>query len=546
MKIMISQLNPKIGDLDGNTRKIIECISRARGQGVDLVLFPELSICGYAPEDLLLHNSFIDGMQQHLEQIIKASKSIAVVVGLARRNLFHGEKSLFNSVAVIEDGHLIGFQDKWLLPTYDVFNERRYFEPGFETRIWTIKGKKVGIVICEDIWQHSGYVDLTSYPRDPIEELVKLKPDVLLNASASPYQIYKPDKRVIVCKKAAQTLSCPVLLCCQVGANDQIVFDGYSVYIDKKGDLAGLGKGFEEDEMIVDIDQETTSCPLIYDPMGSLYEALKLGVKDYFKKSNFEKACLGISGGVDSALVAHIAKDALGAQNVLGIFMPSKYTSKENYEDSKKLCENLGIDYITVPIDDQVEAFSKALKPAFKSKPEDVTEENIQARVRGIILMALSNKHGYIVLSTGNKSETAMGYCTLYGDMCGGLGVIGDVVKTQVYELVNYLNSKAGYDVVPRRIIEKEPSAELRPNQKDSDSLPDYKIVDQVLQGYVEDYLRVDNIAQKYVIPVEVVLNLVRKIHQAEYKRRQGPPIIRVSKKSFGVGRHYPIVQGWM
>lgn len=264
------------------------------------------------------------------------------------------------------------------------------------------------------------------------------------------------------------------------------------------------------------------------------------------KNPILKKHALGFQGGLIQALVAHIAKDALGAQNVLGIFMPSKYTSKENYEDSKKLCENLGIDYITVPIDDQVEAFSKALKPAFKSKPEDVTEENIQARVRGIILMALSNKHGYIVLSTGNKSETAMGYCTLYGDMCGGLGVIGDVVKTQVYELVNYLNSKAGYDVVPRRIIEKEPSAELRPNQKDSDSLPDYKIVDQVLQGYVEDYLRVDNIAQKYVIPVEVVLNLVRKIHQAEYKRRQGPPIIRVSKKSFGVGRHYPIVQGWM
>ena len=542
----MSQLNPKIGDLDGNTRKIIETIKNARAKGVELVLFPELTICGYAPEDLLLHNAIIDGMQQHLEQIIKASKNIAVVVGLARRNLFVGEKSLFNSVAVIENGQLLGFQDKWLLPTYDVFNERRYFEPGQETKLWEIKGKRIGIVICEDIWQHAGYVDLTSYPRDPIEELAKLKPDILLNSSASPYQLQKPDVRVTVCKKASNTLKCPVFLCCQVGANDQIVFDGYSVYVDKKGNLAGLCKGFEEDELLVDTDQDINSCPLIYDPIGSLYEALKLGVKDYFKKSGFEKACFGISGGIDSALVAHLAKDALGAENVLGVFMPSKYTSDHSREDAYKVCENLGIRCITISIDDPVDAFLRGLTPHFENKKEDVTEENLQSRARGVILMALSNKHGYIVLSTGNKSETAMGYCTLYGDMCGGLGVIGDVVKTQVYQLAYYLNEKAGYDVIPQRIIDKPPSAELKPGQIDLDSLPDYQIVDHVLQGYVEDYLRVDNIAEKYKIAPEIVLNLVRKIHQAEYKRRQGPPVIRVSKKSFGVGRHYPIVQGWM
>lgn len=542
----MSQLNPKIGDLDGNTRKIIETIKNARAKGVELVLFPELTICGYAPEDLLLHNAIIDGMQQHLEQIIKASKNIAVVVGLARRNLFVGEKGLFNSVAVIENGQLLGFQDKWLLPTYDVFNERRYFEPGQETRLWEIKGKRIGIVICEDIWQHAGYVDLTSYPRDPIEELAKLKPDILLNSSASPYQLQKPDVRVTVCKKASNTLKCPVFLCCQVGANDQIVFDGYSVYVDKKGNLAGLCKGFEEDELLVDTDQDTNSCPLIYDPIGSLYEALKLGIKDYFKKSGFEKACFGVSGGIDSALVAHLAKDALGAENVLGVFMPSKYTSEHSREDAYKVCDNLGIRCITISIDDPVDSFLRGLTPHFENKKEDVTEENLQSRARGVILMALSNKHGYIVLSTGNKSETAMGYCTLYGDMCGGLGVIGDVVKTQVYQLAYYLNEKAGYDVIPQRIIDKPPSAELKPGQIDLDSLPDYQIVDHVLQGYVEDYLRVDNIAEKYKIAPEIVLNLVRKIHQAEYKRRQGPPVIRVSKKSFGVGRHYPIVQGWM
>lgn len=543
---MVSQLNPKIGDLDGNTRKIIESIQRSREKGADLVLFPELTICGYAPEDLLLHNSFIDGMQQRLEQIIKASKNIAVIVGCARRNLFVGEKGLFNSAAVIQNGHLLGFQDKWLLPTYDVFNERRYFEPGHETKLWTIKGKKVGIVICEDIWQHAGYVDLTSYPRDPIEELAKLSPDVLVNLSASPYQLHKPDVRVKVCQKAAATLKCPVLLCCQVGANDQIVFDGYSVYVDKQGQLAGLGKGFEEDEMLVDLNEKKILPPTHHDPMESLYNALKLGLKDYFKKSGFEKACFGISGGVDSALVAHLAKDALGEKNVHAVFMPSKYTSKESKEDAEKVCKNLSIELTTIPIDDEVEAFIKHLRPHFKGMKEDVTEENIQSRVRGVILMALSNKLGYIVLSTGNKSETAMGYCTLYGDMCGGLGVIGDVVKTQVYQLVKYLNKKAGYDVIPQRILDKPPSAELKPGQIDLDSLPEYEIVDHVLQGYVEDYLRVDNIAQKFQIPTEVVLNLVRKIHQAEYKRRQGPPIIRISKKSFGVGRHYPIVQGWM
>jgi NAD+ synthase (glutamine-hydrolysing) len=447
---------------------------------------------------------------------------------------------------VIHNAHLLGFQDKWLLPTYDVFNERRYFEPGQETRVWEIKGKKVGIVICEDIWQHAGYVDLTSYPRDPIEELAKLKPDVLLNASASPFQLQKPDIRVKVCKKAHMTLQCPVILCCQVGANDQIVFDGYSVYVDKHGELAGLGKGFEEEEMLIDIDKQVPPVSITEDPIASLYEALKLGLKDYFKKSGFEKACFGISGGVDSALVAHLAKDALGPENVLGVFMPSKVTSKESEEDALKVCNNLGIRCITISIEPTVNTLLTDLTPYFEGKPQDVTEENIQSRARGIILMALSNKHGYIVLSTGNKSETAMGYCTLYGDMCGGLGVIGDVVKMQVYQLVRYLNQKTSFDIIPQRIIDKPPSAELKPGQIDLDALPDYQIVDHVLQGYVEDYLRVDNIAEKYKIPVEIVLNLVRKIHQAEYKRRQGPPIIRVSKKSFGVGRHYPIVQGWM
>lgn len=546
MKILAAQINPKIGDLDGNTKKIIDVIHEAKSKEMDVVLFPELSICGYPPEDLLLHDSFIDGMQQHLEQIIRASSGIAVVVGLVRRNLFSGEKDLFNSVAVIENGYLLGFQDKWLLPTYDVFNERRYFEPGSEMRIWTLAKKRVGIIICEDIWQHAGYVDLSHYPRDPVQELEKFEPEILLNASASPYQFQKPDVRIKVCQKASRTLNCPVVLCCQVGANDQLIFDGYSVYVDKNHNLCRLGKSCEEDLMYIDTEGGTCSLPFEYDILSDLYQALVLGVRDYFRKQNFAKACLGLSGGIDSALVACLAKDALGPENVIGISMPSKYTSETSLADAKQLAENLNINYLEIPIDHPFNVFKEILHPYFEGKKEDVTEENIQARIRSIYLMSFSNKHGYIVLSTGNKSELALGYCTLYGDMSGGLGVIGDVVKTKVYDLVRWYNQKQGRDVVPVSIIDKAPSAELKPNQKDLDSLPDYQIVDHVLEGYVEDCLRVDNIAKKFNIPIEIVLNLVGRIHRAEYKRRQGPPILRVSKKSFGVGRHYPIVQGWM
>ncbi len=546
MKILAAQINPTIGDLDGNTRKIIDVIKEAKSKKVDIVLFPELTICGYAPEDLVLHNSFIDGMQQRLEQIIRASSGIAVVVGLVRRNLFSGEKDLFNSVAVIDNGTLLGFQDKWLLPTYDVFNERRYFEPGQDTRVWALAGKRVGIIICEDIWQHAGYVDLTNYPRDPVQELEKYHPDILLNASASPYQFQKPDVRIKVCQKASKTLKCPVVLCCQVGANDQIIFDGYSIYVDKNQNLCKLGKACEEDLMYIDTEAGSCNVPFEYDVLGDLYKALVLGVRDYFHKQEFTKACLGLSGGIDSALVACIAKDALGAENVLGISMPSQFTSEQSKEDAKNLATNLGIDFIELPIERTFESMKKTLNPYFEGKEEDVTEENMQARIRSVFIMAFSNKHGYIVLSSGNKSETAMGYCTLYGDMSGGLGVIGDVVKTRVYDLCRWYNKKHKKDVIPSTVIEKAPSAELRPDQKDLDSLPDYQIVDHVLEGYVEDYLRVDNIAEKYKIPIETVLNLVRKIHQAEYKRRQGAPVLRVSKKSFGIGRQYPIVQKWM
>lgn len=546
MKILVAQLNPTVGDLDKNTQKILEAMDHGRKVGADIVLCPELSICGYPPEDLVYHRSFIDSMELHLERIAKASKDITVLVGLARRAVLEGEKHLHNSAAIISNGHLLGFQDKWLLPTYDVFDERRYFEPGQSTRVWEIGGKRIGVIICEDIWQHAGYVDYTRYERDPVLALQPLKPDVLLNLSASPYQFQKPDIRVDVCAKAAKTLGCPVILCCQVGANGQIIFDGYSVHVNEEGKLCHLGKGFVEDKMLVDLDADICPCPFKYDTMGSLVEALELGVKDYFAKFGFSKACLGLSGGIDSALVAYIAAKALGKENVLGISMPSRYTREGSRNDAKELAEKLGIQYKEIPIEGPFNEFLNLLQPHFEGKESDIAEENLQARIRGIILMAMSNKHGYIVLSTGNKSEVALGYATLYGDMCGGLGVIADVTKTKVYDLCRYINRAEGKEVILESIIERAPSAELRPDQIDLDSLPEYGVIDNVLEGYVENYLSIDEISEKYGIGQEQVLDLVQRIHAAEYKRRQGPPILRVSKKSFGVGRRYPIVQNWL
>lgn len=544
MRVVVAQLNPIVGDLEGNTQKIIQAIERAREREADIILFPELTLCGYPPEDLLLHPSFIDAQQRYLEMIIRASARLMVVVGIVRRNTSQGEKPIFNSAAVIQDGVLIGYEDKRLLPTYDVFDERRYFEPGTQTRLFEWKGKKIGILICEDIWQHAGYVGYTRYARDPVLDLEPLKPDLVLNCSASPYQFQKPDVRVKVCVKCAKTLHCPVILCAQVGGNDQLVFDGYSVCVDEEGNLRQIAKGFEEDEMIVDLDAEVCPCPFEYDPMKDLYNALVLGVRDYFHKSGFRKGCLGLSGGIDSALVACIAVDALGKENVLAITMPSRYSSPGSIADSKTLAANLDIELIEIPIEGPFKSFLDLLEPHFKGKGPDITEENMQARIRGMILMAISNKFGHIVMSTGNKSEMGMGYSTLYGDMCGGLSVISDVTKQQVYALCRWLNRDK--EIIPQSIIDKPPSAELKPGQKDSDSLPDYAIVDKVLQSYVEEYLSPEEIASKHNLPVEVVIDLVRRIHRAEYKRRQAAPGIRVSKKAFRVGRRYPIVQGWM
>jgi NAD+ synthase (glutamine-hydrolysing) len=544
MRILAAQLNPTIGDLQHNTQKIIEVLAEARAKGCDLVLFPEMSLCGYPPEDLLFHSTFIDEMEHCLDKVIEACTDISAIVGLVRRNPQKGERALLNSAAVIQNGKLLGFHDKWLLPTYDVFDERRYFQPGSSLQVWNIGGKRVGLLICEDIWGHAGYTDVANYPCDPVQSLQPLKPDILLNMSASPYQFQKLDTRLIVCKKAAQTLSCPVLLCCQVGGNDQLIFDGYSILVDKEGELRSLAKGFEEDLMLVDLDRLPPVVKWQEEALCDLYHALVLGVRDYFHKSHFCKGCLGISGGIDSALVACIAVDALGKENVTGICMPSQYTSSSSIVDAKELAHNLGIHYREISIEEPFESFLELLLPHFEGLPPDITEENMQARIRGLMLMALSNKLGCIVLSTGNKSEMAMGYCTLYGDTCGGLSVISDVTKMQVYALAKWINRKG--EIIPQSTIDKAPSAELRPNQKDSDSLPDYSVIDAVLQGYVEELLSPEEIAQKEGLSLNLVFDLIHRIHRAEYKRRQAPPGIRVSKKAFRVGRRYPIVQRWM
>lgn len=532
MKVVVAQVNPIIGDLEGNTQKILQDIDRARARNPDIILFPELTICGYAPSDLLYHNDFIDAMKECLDRIVKATANVTVVVGLVRHSQVKGGKPLYNSAAIISDGRILGYYDKRLLPTYDVFNERRYFEPGKEAKTWEIKGKKVGVIICEDIWEHSGYTD-TSYTCDPVADLVDAKLDLLLNLSASPYQLQKPDVRVAVCAKAARSLQCPVILCCQVGGNDDLIFDGYSVAVDRHGDLDQLGRGFEEDLFGVDLEAPTCHVSFHYDQTKDLFRALVLGVRDYFGKQGFTKGCLGLSGGIDSALVACIATEALGSRNVLAINMPSRYSTKETISDAELLAQNLGIQYKQIPIEKPFEDYLALLEPHFEGRPADVTEENIQARIRGIILMALSNKLDYIVLSTGNKSELGLGYCTLYGDMAGGLAVISDVLKTQVYDLCRWINRKK--EIIPADTIERPPSAELRPDQKDLDSIPDYGIVDVVLKAYVEDYKSAEEIASQYPIPIEQINDLIRRLHRAEFKRRQAPIGIRVSKKAFSV-----------
>lgn len=542
MKIELYQMNPIVGDLKGNTDKILSAIKDALKNGIRMIVFPELALTGYPPEDLLLLPDFISAIPIFLDKIIQASKDIAVLVGLPRVNESKRGKSLYNSAAIIDNRTLLGFHDKILLPTYDVFDERRYFEPGEQCGIWQIDSLKVAVAICEDLWEHSGLLGMT-YRRDPIQELTTYSPDLLVNLSSSPYSLKKLHSRINTCLSSAKTLDCPILYCNQVGANDSLIYDGYSLHVSPKG-LLQLGKGFEEDKLLVDLSQSLEPIHFQQNEVKDLYNALVLGTKDYLKKLNIRKACLGLSGGIDSAVVACIAAEAIGPENVTALIMPSRYSAKESMRDAELLAKNLGINREQFSIEQPFCAYLDLLAPFLKEKGEDVTEENIQARIRGMILMAFSNKFGCILLNTGNKSELAAGYATLYGDMCGGLSVIGDLLKRQVYQIAHWINRQK--EIIPEHTIKREPSAELKANQRDSDTLPPYEILDNVVQAYVEESKSHLDIVEKFNYPEDIVEKIIRMIHRNEYKRRQAAPALRISEKAFSAGHRFPIVQKWV
>ncbi|NGX61973.1 MAG: Glutamine-dependent NAD(+) synthetase [Chlamydiae bacterium] len=541
MRVALGQINPIVGGIEYNKEKILKFLGVAKEKGAELVVFPEMALCGYPPEDLLLLPRFVDALNEALDEIRKQTKGIAVVIGTVRENLHGGEKGLYNTAAILQEGELVGFQDKTLLPDYDVFSERRYFEPATRIDVWSLLGKRVAVTICEDIWQHAGVVEYATYPRDPVTDIEPQAPDLLLNLSASPFHMQRQDTRLLVLEKCAQTLKCPIAFCNQVGGNDSLIFDGSSCVVNGKSSL--FGKSFQEDMLFFDLESLPATVKRERDPISDLYHALCLGVRDYFHKQGFQKACFGLSGGIDSAVVACIAARALGKENLLTFALPSRYSSKESVVDAKRLARRLEISLEEISIEGPFQAFLDLLEPHFEQMPAGVTEENLQARIRAVILMAFSNKFGHLLLGTGNKSEMAVGYSTLYGDMCGGLGVLSDVTKGQVYALARFINRSE--EIIPKEILEKAPSAELRPNQKDSDALPPYEVLDIVLQEYVEEHLSPEKVASKHGLDLLLVKELVHKIHENEYKRQQAPPGLRVTKKAFTVGRRFPIVQDW-
>lgn len=544
MKVLAAQLNLTLGDLEGNTQKVLAALARAKKQFVDVVLFSEMTLTGYCPEDLLLSSGFIDAAAQKLEEIAPATRGMFVVVGLPRHNPSKIEKPLYNSAAIFADGYLLGFKDKTLLPTYDVFDERRFFEPGKEEAIWEYLGYKIAVTLCEDVWQHGSFAQFTHYRTDPISILQEEKIDLILNLSASPYFFHRKDARLPVFQKVAKDLSAPFIFCNQVGAHDQLIFDGHSLYINEKGELIQIARGFVEEDLIIDLNTHACPCVVPENGVKDLYSALVLGVRDYFQKQGVKKALLGLSGGIDSAVVACIAQEALGADNLLAVALPSRYTSSQSVSDAKLLSKNLNINFKEINIDSLFQNYLDLLTPALESEPKAIAAENLQPRIRTAILMAFANQFDSILLNTSNKSEMAMGYATLYGDMAGGLAVLQDVLKKYVYQIAELINQKN--KMIPQSIIEKPPSAELCFNQVDRDTLPAYEILDPILEDYIELNLSPKKIAVKRNVSEDFILGLIHKIHLAEYKRRQAPIGLRVTRKAFSKGRVVPIVQKWI
>jgi NAD+ synthase (glutamine-hydrolysing) len=555
MRIGLAQLNPTVGDLAGNRRKILDAYAALSAQGAELVVFPELAVCGYPPRDLLFKRRFVPDVAESLAQIAAAVGAVPAVIGTVEANPTGRGRPFFNCAAFCYRGKVATVGRKCLLPTYDVFDEDRYFEPAAAPVVVDHAGYRIGLTICEDIWTHPMLSTRRLYTgRVPIEQLAEHKCDLMLNLSASPWHSTKDSVRQnLVVADSARALGCPVVYVNCVGGNDELIFDGRSLACDAQGRVIGGLAAFAEDMRVVEVKRNAGTgapfdAPVLHasfaqDYLTDMFEALVLGLRDYAYKSGFKRALIALSGGIDSAVVGVIAAAAFGSENVMGVSLPSSISSQHSRDDARALAANLGIQFETIAIADAVTTCEQALGPLFAGRPRDVAEENLQARVRGVLMMALSNKFGSLLLTTGNKSEMAVGYCTLYGDMCGGLAVISDVFKTQVYALARWINRDR--EIIPLSTIEKPPSAELRPDQTDQDSLPPYDILDAILKGYVEEGLsRRDLVGQGFA---EAVVNdVVRKVDLNEYKRKQAAPGLKITPLAFGVGRRIPIVQKYV
>jgi len=542
VKIALGQINPTVGDFSGNAAKMISYAHLARAAAAGLILFPELSVCGYPPRDLVERTWFVARNRETAERIAAETRGIAVICGLVTPAEAETGKSVMNSAALLKNGGITFLQSKMLLPTYDVFDEMRNFAPAKGQSLFSFCGKQMALTICEDAWNDKHFWNKRLYTIDPVEALVQAGGNFVLNISASPFWLGKREFRREMLATIARQDKVPVAMVNQVGGNDSLIFDGSSLVLNSAGEVIAQGKSFEEDLIYFDSDELTGEMHEQEEMRGeeaSAYAALVLGTRDYVRKCGFRRVIVGLSGGIDSALTASIAADALGPENVIGVGMPGPYSSLGSIEDARTLAQNLGIRFELLCITEIFESYRQTLQKVFAGCQEDVTEENIQARARGVLLMALSNKFGAIVLSTGNKSELGVGYCTLYGDMAGGLAVISDVPKTLVYRLSRYVNSRR--PVIPRTSLEKPPSAELRPDQKDIDALPPYDVLDVILEDYVEDSHTAEQIAAGHGFDLALVQRVIRMVDGAEYKRQQAAPGLKISPKAFGSGRRFPI-----
>jgi NAD+ synthase (glutamine-hydrolysing) len=547
MRIALAQINPTVGDIPGNTRLILRFSQRAKEMGAALVVFPELSVVGYPPRDLLLKPQFIEDNLAAVREIAREVRGIAAIVGYAERNTAPIGRPLHNAVALLKDGQIASRHFKTLLPTYDVFDESRYFEPGpvnATENLYTLDDVVIGQSICEDLWNDERLIARRLYHQNPIADLNAAGAQILVNASASPFVVNKHQFRIELFSEQVRRFGKPLVYVNQVGGNDELVFDGNSCAFDAQGNLIANAKAFEEDLITVDFDSLRPGllAAEAASPVGSIYAALILGLRDYVRKCGFKSVVLGLSGGIDSALTAAIAVAALGKDKVVGVAMPSRFSSDHSVNDARQLATNLGIEFHVIPIAAVHDAYESTLAKPFTGLPADVTEENLQARVRGALLMAFSNKFNHLLLTTGNKSELAVGYCTLYGDMCGGFNAIADVPKTTVYELSSYLNQQAGREIIPASTIDKAPSAELRPNQTDQDSLPPYDILDAILHRYVEEEKGAAEIIREG-FDQATVMRVIKLVDRSEYKRRQAAPGLKVTSRAFGSGRRMPIAQ---